>query len=125
MSRASKKLVQANRVISSLLAGRTDEQAASDVGMEVSALKRLLNEDGFRKLYRDARHRVVDHAIARLQAMCGNAVDTLQTGLSSEKPSDQIRASLTIFDLVFKGVSLLEMEERLTRIEEELQKSSR
>jgi hypothetical protein len=87
------------RAIAALLAQPTIVKAASAAGVGERTLRRWLKDTGFRIAYDTARREIVDHAVARLQATAGEAVDTLQAVMrTGTKDGDRLRASIAVLD---------------------------
>jgi hypothetical protein len=60
---------------------------------------------------------VVERAVAELQAACGEAVETLKRNLTCENPAVEIRAAQIILEQGIKGVELMDLQERVERLE--------
>lgn len=104
--------------VTALLTERTHEGAAKKVGIGSATLRRWFSEPSFQKKYRNARFQVFEQAITQLTAATLEAVETLRRNLSQEKPEIQVRAATAILDLSMKGRETIDLEERLSAIEE-------
>jgi len=82
-----------------------------------------MREPGFRDAYLSARRQAVEAAIGALQQACGAAVATLVSVMSDEASGASVRVSAAkaILDQAFKGAELLDMEARITEIEESIE----
>jgi hypothetical protein len=101
--------------IAALLAEPSVEAAARKVGVDTRTLQRWLTVPTFAAAYRAARLRVVENALGRLQAACGEAVDALRQALHGDHPGARVRAALGILSHSIRAV---EVGELLARIEE-------
>jgi phage terminase small subunit len=74
--------------ISVLLASPNLTEAAQAVGVADSTLRRWLQRDDFQAAYRRARRETVSQAVAHVQRVSGEAVETLRTIMNDgQKPS--------------------------------------
>jgi transposase len=103
--------------IAALLSMPTQRRAAAKVGVSLSTLSRWLGQPEFRDAYRQARRRLVDDAVARLQRASGKAVEALVRNLKAPKAADQIRAALGVLEQAWKGTELADLLERLEQLE--------
>jgi hypothetical protein len=104
-------------VVAALLGNPTLPLAAAEVGVSVRRLRDWLRDPDFKAAYAEARRRVLEHAIARLQATTARAVTRLTRALTAPKDSDAIRAALGILDQARGGAELLDVLERLEQLE--------
>jgi len=100
-----------------LLAHSTIREAAAACGVAESTLGRWVRLPEFQARYREARRAAVEQAVGELQRLTTAAAQTLHRNLTCGVPSAEIRAALGILDQGFKGVELLELEERLASLE--------
>jgi hypothetical protein len=105
------------QAIAALLAEPTVEAAAARVGVGHSTLLRWLAEPSFRDRYRAARRDVVEAAIGRLQRASTAAVDALARNLSCGMPAVEVGAAKAVLDQAIKAVELLDLAERVERLE--------
>jgi hypothetical protein len=74
--------------ISALLTQGTLAEAASLTGIGEATLRRWLQRDDFQAAYRRARREAVSQAVAHVQRVSGEAVETLRTIMNDgQKPS--------------------------------------
>src|SRR5262245_11792553 len=99
--------------IAALLTQPTHAEAARTAGVSEATLQRWLRQPDFVTEYRAARRAVVEGAIAKVQAIAGEAVAALRRNLTCGSPSVQVRAALGILDIAAKGVELTDLAERV------------
>lgn len=111
------------RFLSELLLHGTVEKAAFNADISKSTAYRYLDDDEFNKLYKDKRKQLLDEVIGQLTTAATKAVKTLEGVLDDEEapPTAKVSASRAILDNMFKGFSIVEIEERLSRIEGSLE----
>lgn len=105
------------KVLAALLATATVAAAAEMSGISERTVYRYLRDPGFRACYREARAAMMDQSVAALQKVSIEAVAVLRGAFKSENPHARIRAAKTVLDAMFKGTELVDMEERLRRLE--------
>jgi len=105
------------KAIASLLSTRTIGEAAKVCGVNDATMWRWLQLPDFQAAYRAARRQVVERAITELQAATGEAVETLKRNLSCGKPEAENRAAQIIIEQAIKGVELVDLQERVERLE--------
>lgn len=103
--------------IAALLSTSTIKEAATACGVAEVTLWRWLQLPDFAREYRAARRQVVERAITELQSACTDAVDTLKRNLHCEQASVEIRAAQIILEQAVKGVELIDLQERVDRLE--------
>lgn len=103
--------------IASLLSTTTIKEAAAQAGIGEVTLWRWLQEQEFAAAYRAARRQVVERAISELQSATGEAVEALKRNLACENPAVEIRAARIIIEQAIKGVELVDLQERVERLE--------
>ena len=119
MSGSSQKLtLRQEQAIGALLCQPTFEKAAEMAGVGVATLRRWLKCREFIAHYREARRQMVEQAIARLQQVARDAVDTMAGCLQEASASIRLRASVAILEQAIKGVELVDLEERVALLEE-------
>ena len=106
------------KAIAALLSTRTIGEAAKTCGVNDATMWRWLQLPDFAAAYRAARRQVVERAVSELQAACGEAVETLKRNLHCENPAVEIRAAQIILEQAIKGVELIDLQERVERLEE-------
>ncbi len=103
--------------IAALLSTSVMKDAAAQVGISDVTLWRWLQLPEFEAAYRAARRQVVERAVTELQAATGEAVETLKRNLHCEQASVEIRAAQIILEQAVKGVELIDLQERVERLE--------
>lgn len=104
--------------IVALLSSPTIPEAAKAAGISESSLLRWMERGDFQRKYRAARREVIECAIASLQSAAGEAVETLRRNLRCGKPSVEVRAAATILEISIRGIELIDLEERISDLEE-------
>ena len=117
--RLSRKQEQA---ITALLAESTIERAARSAGISVVTMWRWLQLTKFQAEYRAARRQIVEHAIASLQKVTSQAIESLSRNLSCGLPAVEVRAALGVLEQALKAQELLEIEARIVALEDLLGK---
>lgn len=105
------------QAIAALLSASSIKAAASECGIAEVTLWRWLQIPDFQAAYRAARRQVVERAVSELQGACGEAVGTLKRNLTCENPAVEIRAAQIILEQGIKGVELMDLQERVERLE--------
>jgi len=105
--------------ISALLTQGTLAGAASVAGIGEATLRRWLQRDDFQSAYRRARREAVSQAVAHLQRVSGEAVETLRVIMNDDqKPSSaRVTAARVILEMSIKAVELEDLEVRITALE--------
>ena len=105
--------------ISALLTQGTLAEAAQMAGIGEATLRRWLQRDDFQAAYRRARREAVSHAMAYLQRVGGEAVDTLRSIMNDDqKPaSARVTAARVILDMSIKAVEFEDLEVRIAALE--------
>ena len=106
--------------ISALLTCPTLEAAAERAGIGQSTLRGWLRDPAFQGRYRQARRQVVEQAVSALQRATGAAVDALARNLTCGTPTAEIAVARAILDQAFRGMELIDLAERLERLEAQL-----
>jgi hypothetical protein len=107
------------QAISALLTQGTLAEAASLAGIGEATLRRWLQRNDFQAAYRRARREAVSQAVAHLQRVSGEAVETLRTIMNDDqKPSSaRVTAACVILELSIKAVELEDLEVRIAALE--------
>jgi hypothetical protein len=103
--------------ILALLTEPTIEAAARKTGVARTTLLRWLQVPDFQAAHREARRAVMDRAIGILQAATGEAVSALRAALKAEG-AERVSAARAIWDFSFRSRELLDLEERLSALEQ-------
>ncbi len=109
--------------IAALIAEPTVEAAALAAGVADSTLRRWLQDPDFRRDYDAARRRTLDAALRELQAGMTAATRTLVAimGDDGKPPAARVTAARTIIDAAFRGTELLDVLDRLDKMETTLE----
>jgi hypothetical protein len=110
------------QAIAALLTAPTIGEAAQAAGISEPTLWRWLQRDDFQAAYRHARREAVSQAIAHLQRVSGEAVETLRAVMTdAEKPAGaRVTAARAVLELAIKAVEIEGLEARIADLEERL-----
>ena len=103
--------------IAALLSAPSIKAAAIEAGIGEATLWRWLQLPDFQAAYRLARRQIVERAVSELQAACGESVETLKRNLHCENPAVEICAAQIILEQAVKGIELMDLQERVERLE--------
>jgi hypothetical protein len=120
MKGAGEKLTRKQEVaIAALLTAPTIADAAYAASISEPTLWRWLQREDFQTAYRQARREAVSQAVAYLQRVAGEAVDTLRAVMQdAQKPaSARVSAARAVLDLAIRGVELEDLEARMHVLE--------
>lgn len=97
-------------------------RAAKVAGVSKATLWRWLQEEKFSKAYRAARGRLLDEALAGLESSAGDAIKTLREVMADPEATAAARVSAarTSLELLLRLRDSLQLEERLSQVEERL-----
>lgn len=111
------------QAIAALLNCPTVEQAAKAVGIGEVTLWRWLQLPDFQEKYREAKRQAVAQAVARLQQVTTQAVDTLEAiMIDTEAPaSSRVTAAKTVLEMAIKGVELEDLSARIEALEKTIE----
>jgi hypothetical protein len=112
------------QVITGLLAGRTLDQLAVEVGIGVRTLDRWVASPEFKRMYREARRMAVEQAVARMSALAMQAVNVLERHMNGGTPALEIKAAVALLSNL-KALGGAEIEERLAALEARLEQAGR
>lgn len=110
------------KAIAAILSTTSVTDAARKCRLSEPTLYRYLQDEAFKHEYRNARRNVVEGAVGRIQSATSEAVSTLKRNMSCDHPSTEVRAAQIILDVAYRGVEMLDILERLERLESEHQK---
>lgn len=119
MNRMYRLTAKQEKLIAALLVERTIEQACKTAGVAVVTYWRWMKQPVFVRAYRKSRFEVLEGVVARLQGLTIAAVDTLERNLGCENPAVEVRTASIILDQSVKGVEALELEYRITALEDD------
>ncbi len=119
-SSSQKRARKQDQAIAALLEQPTISKAAKKAGVGERTLLRWLKLDDFQLAYRIARRALVSQAIAHLQQITGEAVETLRLVMKdkSAPASAKVAAARIALDLAFKAIETEDVEQRLTALEQ-------
>lgn len=103
-----------------LLTGRIGE-AAEAVGISRSTLGRWLRDPVFRQALREAEAAALDELQRRLVALGGSAADALAAALKHDDVRIKLRAADVTLTRLLQLRELVDLEERLARLEAQAQ----
>jgi hypothetical protein len=104
--------------IAALLGAPNVDAAASIAGVTPRTIWRWLSDDElFVEEYRRARQQAVDNAIAGLQGVMAEAVETLRRNLNARNASIQVRCAIALIELGLKATERAELEQRIEELE--------
>ncbi len=106
------------QALAALLATPTITAAAGRCNLNERTIRRYLEDPEFKRRYTEARDYLLDQAVAGLQKLSIGAVSVLGNAFTEENPHARIRAAKTALEFLFKGVELVEIQERIRRLEE-------
>jgi DNA-binding MurR/RpiR family transcriptional regulator len=103
-----------------LLAHGTIEAAYVAAGVSKATMWRFLQQPEFQTRYRAARRQLVETAIAQLQSDCTTAARVLREVAEDKTApaSSRVSAARTILEQSVAAVELMDLQERLERLEE-------
>ena len=120
MSGGAKYSQKHQAAILHLLSEATLEGAAQKAGIGHATLARWMNDPNFQAKYQDARRRSFEAGLARLQNLCGRAVDSLKKNLTCGRPSVETRCAEIILSHARESGALLDLTERLAKVEHDM-----
>jgi hypothetical protein len=98
------------QALAALLSESSIEDAAGKIGVNEATLRRWLRQPAFRSAYRQARRRLVEQAIGRIQEATGAAVDTLlNIARNGARDGDRVRAAVALLDYAVRGMELADV----------------
>src|SRR5262245_374802 len=112
-----------HRAIAALLTCPTQAKAAKQAGIAERTLRSWQAQPEFAARYRDSQRRVLDCALAKLQELASEAVETLRKLLGNKNAGLRCRAALGILKLATGNVALADVMNRLEKVERELKKN--
>lgn len=117
---AEKLTAKHERALTALLSEATIRDAALKCNMNEATIWRFLQMPEFQTRYRAARRQLVEAAISQLQSDCTTAARVLvEVAEDQQAPaSARVAAARTILETSIKAVELIDLEERIGRLEE-------
>lgn len=113
------------KALIALLAKGTVKAAAKEAKVSEATLFRWLALNDFQSRYRAARRQLVEVATSQLQSDCTAAVKVLREAAENKKAPASARvtaAAKTIIEQSIKAVELVDLTERMDRLEQELER---
>jgi len=108
---------KSEQAIAALLQKPTIAEAAHSIGVSETSMLRWLQQPTFLRNYREARRRVVEGAVARLQKATGAAVECLERNLSCGNPPVEVAAAREILRQAVQAVEVWDLADRLEAVE--------
>jgi hypothetical protein len=105
------------RVALLIAAGRSIKAAALETKCGERTVHGWLEDDRYRSLVAELRHRMLDEAVGALAEATNQAVSTLKKLLDDEHPNVRLRAAMGILDAVVRLREHVELERRITALE--------
>jgi hypothetical protein len=106
-------------VIAALLTSASVPDVAASVGCSVRTIYRYLGDESFKRMYAEAKARLLDEAILKLRNASGQAVDTLiEVCRDQYAPVPcRVAAARSIVQLAIQAGQMEELEQRLQLVE--------
>lgn len=121
MGHGNKLSRKKEQAIIALLEAPTVKEAAEMVKINPATLYKWMALPEFKEAYREARHRAMGEAIARLQQASSEAVDTLRDVMGDQEatPASRVTAARAVLELGMRGTEIEVIEVRLKQLEEQ------
>src|SRR5262249_53408255 len=88
-------------------------EAARGTGVAEVTIYRWLKLPHFQAAYREARDRVIEHAVARLSALYGDAAEAIGRNLRCGNPGVEVRAATAVIQQLVALQSFQELEQQV------------
>ena len=111
-----------DKALIALLGSNSIRDAAKACGLSEVTIYRYLNDQDFRREYREVRRQSVENAIGQMQRLTADAADTLERNLHCENPAVEVRTAQIIFENSIKLLETTDILERLENLENEYRK---
>jgi len=85
-----------------------------------SSLSRYLKNDLFLSKWRELRAQSVEQAVARMQTLTGDAVETLKRNLDSGNRPSEVRTAISIIRDSVAAIESFDLSQRIARLEKEM-----
>jgi lambda repressor-like predicted transcriptional regulator len=107
------------QAIVALLSHANTRAAAKSVGVDEATLWQWLQDKDFHAAYMTARRETVQHALARLQQVSTEAVNTLREVMRDKtaKGSERVSAAKAIIEYSIKAVEIEGLAQRVDELE--------
>ncbi|MDX2032636.1 MAG: hypothetical protein SF339_18315 [Blastocatellia bacterium] len=98
----------------------TTRAAAKAAGVSEATIWRWLSEPGFAAAHQEARGRLLEGVLTRLQAVAGDAVSTLADVMADPNAgaSARVSAARAVLEMALRAKAELEIENRLRTLEQ-------
>ena len=114
---SAEKRSNKDKALIALLGSNSIRDAAKACGLSEVTIYRYLNDQDFRREYREARRQSVENAIGQMQRLTADAADTLERNLHCENPAVEVRTAQIIMENAIKGTELIDILDRLETLE--------
>ena len=106
--------------IKSLLETDTVAAAAKAAGISEATAWRWMKDPEFKEAFREAKKRVLDYSIGRLQQATGTAINALISIVSDEEApaSARVSGAKTILEMAVKVAEIDDIENRIEALEQ-------
>ncbi len=110
------------RFVQALLEHESLDAASAACGISRTTGYRWLARADFQAIYRNARERVLRHAVGRLQSLATKAITALSEALENPEtpPQTRVTAARAVLELAFRAHELDNLESRLEALEQSL-----
>ena len=112
------------KLLFALLSEKDVRRASEKAGVGETTAWRWLKQAEFIAEYRRLRRDAVEQAAAQLQQASGEAVETLRKNLTCGNPNAEISAAKIILEQAVKAVEILDLTERMEKIEDAISKQN-
>ncbi len=111
-----------DKILSALMNTFTVREAAAKLGCSEGTVYGALRDPAFQKMYKEARHKSVEHSITMLSRASSLAVTRLIETMENpqEKSSVRLSAAKSILEFAFRGYETEQLVERVERLEKAL-----
>lgn len=108
------------RAIDELIKSGSRKEAAARVGVSVGTIDRWHRDKTFKIMLAKTQNQATHAITAQVWNALTAATETLQRNMTCGSPVSEIRAASAMFDVALRLRDALELDERLTRLEEAL-----
>ena len=112
--------VRYQRAIDELIKSGSRKKAAERAGVSVGTIDRWHKDKTFRSMLVKTQHQATQAITAQVWNGLTTATETLERNMTCGVPASEISAASAMFDLALRLRDALELDERLTRLEEAL-----
>lgn len=112
------------KALAALLNSASVCEAARLSGLSEKTIYRFLEDSEFKAEYQQARRRIFEQNVFRLQSLHNAAVETLERNLHCENPAVEVRAAQIVIEANRKDFEIFDILERLETLENEHQKQT-